>query len=115
MNRRPPRSPRTVTLFPDTTLFRSHAGGATMAGHLDLGSDENLIGRLDGNRAEAERLAEPHRPLMQRQIANLQQRRHGGQARPGAAVRSWRLFWDRDTKPRSAMTPNELCPGNCQS
>src|SRR3546814_19101819 len=27
MIRRPPRSTRTDTLFPDTTLFRSHGGG----------------------------------------------------------------------------------------
>src|SRR3546814_16948978 len=34
MIRRPPRSTRTYTLFPDTTLFRSHkkAGGSTRNG-----------------------------------------------------------------------------------
>src|SRR3546814_2032642 len=33
MIRRPPRSTRTDTLFPYTTLFRSHADIATMATH----------------------------------------------------------------------------------
>src|SRR3546814_15970697 len=63
MIRRPPRSPRTDTLFPSTTLFRSSSGGAsrlprapnraysadTMTGGTTIaGQIERLITRLDG-------------------------------------------------------------------
>src|SRR3546814_9276648 len=36
MIRRPPRSTRTDTLFPYTTLFRSR-GGVEVSGHIDIG------------------------------------------------------------------------------
>src|SRR3546814_2938670 len=46
MIRRPPRSTRTDTLFPDTTLFRSKAGGLeVLAEHaLDGGDVDHLLG-----------------------------------------------------------------------
>src|SRR3546814_7543256 len=52
MRRRPPRSTRTDTLFPDTTLFRSHADGPPAEdehvgeeGDEREGSDGDLHGR----------------------------------------------------------------------
>src|SRR3546814_13179177 len=39
MIRRPPRSTRTDTLFPYTTLFRSHAGDAGEGAERDAGGD----------------------------------------------------------------------------
>src|SRR3546814_9104123 len=45
MIRRPPRSTRTDTLFPYTTLFRSHEDEAGQRGQLELeDSDEHLHG-----------------------------------------------------------------------
>src|SRR3546814_14308971 len=38
MIRRPPRSTRTDTLFPYTTLFRSRVGAAALAGAVEVGS-----------------------------------------------------------------------------
>src|SRR3546814_17339949 len=52
MIRRPPRSTRTDTLFPYTTLFRSHRGpciAVTLNDRLDyFGSTVNLAARLQG-------------------------------------------------------------------
>src|SRR3546814_7871449 len=54
MIRRPPRSTRTDTLFPDTTLFRSYANGplspgrvAASAGAADFDPAEVCLGRVD--------------------------------------------------------------------
>src|SRR3546814_2308819 len=52
MIRRPPRSTRTDTLFPYTTLFRSVA---TAKGH-DLGEDQDDVGQSDD-------VAAPPRPI----------------------------------------------------
>src|SRR3546814_20927203 len=74
MIRRPPRSTRTDTLFPYTTLFRSHRPGkeragpiyrriaaGSGAGPLDLGNDRALG---HGQVAHAHRNGQPHvRPL----------------------------------------------------
>src|SRR3546814_7558780 len=58
MIRRPPRSTRTATLFPCTTLFRSHAvplrrraGGAVQLGRIVAGV--HLVHREDGEQAVA--------------------------------------------------------------
>src|SRR3546814_9527774 len=50
MNRQPPRSTRTDTLFPYTTLFRSGGGGcdAAAAWHGGAGIVARWIGRLCG-------------------------------------------------------------------
>src|SRR3546814_19429221 len=50
MNRRPPRSTRTDTLFPYTTLFRSLAGAAVAALEVDAGNGQpasHLFRRVD--------------------------------------------------------------------
>src|SRR3546814_5296430 len=48
MIRRPPRSTRTDTLFPYTTLFRSRDDGHRGPdGHQDLQLDRDHVGRLD--------------------------------------------------------------------
>src|SRR3546814_4270533 len=47
MIRRPPRSTRTDTLFPYTTLFRSRAGGPARARFYGCGSRRLRHGRLD--------------------------------------------------------------------
>src|SRR3546814_12061588 len=46
MIRRPPRSTRTDTLFPYTTLFRSDAGNAARDGGGEIGIDRGLV--VDG-------------------------------------------------------------------
>src|SRR3546814_9835623 len=51
MIRRPPRSTRTDTLFPYTTLFRSHSGPLVGLGVDGLGS-ERLTGRRDRRRSD---------------------------------------------------------------
>src|SRR3546814_8862702 len=48
MIRRPPRSTRTDTLFPYTTLFRSHVGHVERAGH----SIENADGDEEDRRSD---------------------------------------------------------------
>src|SRR3546814_7461602 len=57
MLRRPPRSTRTDTLFPDTTLFRSFIAAVEMHlldGFADLGGDVHRLARLDrAQRADA--------------------------------------------------------------
>src|SRR3546814_10730570 len=54
MIRRPPRSTRTDTLFPDTTLFRSDdAGGGEAAVHLDA-----ELGQLLGHEVGGAQLLE---------------------------------------------------------
>src|SRR3546814_14026893 len=59
--RRPPRSTRTDTLFPYTTLFRSLVGFAKIGGHLfrgvevgDGGREMRLAGRQNGLSAAGE-------------------------------------------------------------
>src|SRR3546814_4973875 len=62
MIRRPPRSTRTDTLFPYTTLFRSRAQEGDVAGRADRGT--HRTGRtagLRGRRAEV-RLVRIHHP-----------------------------------------------------
>src|SRR3546814_2714141 len=56
MIRRPPRSTRTDTLFPYTTLFRSHTGrrGSTRAGHRRT-AVRRLEDQRGAPRADAER------------------------------------------------------------
>src|SRR3546814_1438959 len=55
MIRRPPRSTRTDTLFPYTTLFRSRQIGDILA-HRQIGIDESAGRRLIGRILRAERL-----------------------------------------------------------
>src|SRR3546814_2221012 len=55
MIRRPPRSTRTYTLFPYTTLFRSAAVPALAPGHADLcGADRHRLWRLHVGRHGAD-------------------------------------------------------------
>src|SRR3546814_5994227 len=61
MIRRPPRSTRTATLFPDTTLFRSGAGAARFG---DYGRGDAARARAADRRLEGEaarRAARGHR------------------------------------------------------
>src|SRR3546814_3849434 len=58
MIRRPPRSTRTDTLFPYTTLFRSRLGGSTMRGRsiaYQVGSIPNDTGTTSATPANAAR------------------------------------------------------------
>src|SRR3546814_10232755 len=50
MVRRPPRSTRTDTLFPDTTLFRSRAWGVPIALYVNRSSGEYLADRAVNER-----------------------------------------------------------------
>src|SRR3546814_5431519 len=85
MIRRPPRSTRTDTLFPYTTLFRSHGaasgGGETAAGknaryvRLRRGSDD-IEGAGDGDLCRRQlarkwRKPDPVRPARRREIASV--------------------------------------------
>src|SRR3546814_14650483 len=56
MIRRPPRSTRTDTLFPYTTLFRSHRRAQRRAGRILAAGRE-----VDDARARADRAVEPRR------------------------------------------------------
>src|SRR3546814_7038173 len=60
MIRRPPRSTRTDTLFPYTTLFRSDDAGC--AARRDIAA---AVARLDQNRARALRRSEEHTSELQ--------------------------------------------------
>src|SRR3546814_10258704 len=51
MIRRPPRSTRTDTLFPYTTLFRSEAGCIDRTGYPNLVSLLQIAGRIDQDRS----------------------------------------------------------------
>src|SRR3546814_17727183 len=51
MIRRPPRSTRTDTLFPYTTLFRSPAVEVDLCGHATLATAWVIFNRLDGSRS----------------------------------------------------------------
>src|SRR3546814_4626536 len=92
MIRRPPRSTRTDTLFPYTTLFRSGRGrsdpvrdGAEPLGSLDPVSDrasrENQPGRGDRHRADGAPFLVPRHAL-----PGVQGGEH--RSRPGIALRS---------------------------
>src|SRR3546814_6846105 len=51
MIRRPPRSTRTDTLFPYTTLFRSPAVEVDLCGHATLATAWVIFNKLDGSRS----------------------------------------------------------------
>src|SRR3546814_14073908 len=56
MIRRPPRSTRTDTLFPYTTLFRSLAAGAVRYGERDGAADHGAGGHQDRPQPQGGRL-----------------------------------------------------------
>src|SRR3546814_6607722 len=68
MIRRPPRSTRTDTLFPYTTLFRSGSGGVGSAGGLFDGLVDGAEHALSGGVAHLDAQA----------VAEAQERRPGG-------------------------------------
>src|SRR3546814_16561099 len=61
MIRRPPRSTRTDTLFPYTTLFRSEAVGGHQPVHRKAGSRLPVAGDADGQQHRI--IAEPGPPI----------------------------------------------------
>src|SRR3546814_12760217 len=63
MIRRPPRSTRTDTLFPYTTLFRSKAGDVTMSG-LSIGDAIPAVKLLDADGAAIDLAAMRGAPLI---------------------------------------------------
>src|SRR3546814_11598044 len=63
MIRRPPRSTRTDTLFPYTTLFRSKAGDVTMSG-LSIGDAIPAVKLLDADGAAIDLAAMKGAPLI---------------------------------------------------
>src|SRR3546814_17729152 len=63
MIRRPPRSTRTDTLFPYTTLFRSKAGDVTMSG-LSIGDAIPAVKLLDADGAAIDLAALKGAPLI---------------------------------------------------
>src|SRR3546814_21122825 len=89
MIRRPPRSTRTDTLFPYTTLFRSDLG-EPVAEHVDADEDDSLIAQR-----RPDRTAEF---LLARRQGRLHRLRADMQVRP-------RLSRRRDAPPRSAPLP----------
>src|SRR3546814_14834022 len=66
--RRPPRSTRTDTLFPDTTLFRSKIGQVASGMRQLAGGDHNFV--IEGQERKDE-LGEMVRALKQFQRANV--------------------------------------------
>src|SRR3546814_16612660 len=81
MIRRPPRSTRTDTLFPYTTLFRSIIALGGRVGEWAGAADQNLVLDLDGARQRRHRL---HRFVLQRRqiVSGLEE----GDRVDGAAV-----------------------------
>src|SRR3712207_8262218 len=67
MIRRPPRS----TLFPYTTLFRSHVDERGDAGRLDVGRRRDLFAATDRRRARKERGAQDNRLFQDRKSTRL--------------------------------------------
>src|SRR3546814_8300675 len=68
MIRRPPRTTRTDTLFPDTTLFRSgHAGTLRPEGLLPF--TLRLQAGPQGGVVQRQKLAAPHRPGIRPRLA----------------------------------------------
>src|SRR3546814_5480368 len=67
MIRRPPRSTRTDTLFPYTTLFRSRAGDAHM--HLGRTGIAHHLHDLEARRAAHDRIVDQHDALARDQRA----------------------------------------------
>src|SRR3546814_7535216 len=68
MIRRPPRSTRTDTLFPYTTLFRSHIAGLEFGRH-DI-ADDPARQRVGQERFEAIADRDAHPPLVRRDQEN---------------------------------------------
>src|SRR3546814_12184858 len=56
MIRRPPRSTRTDTLFPYTTLFRSRSGVHAQAQHIDIGVEQPEHVRSEEHTSELQSL-----------------------------------------------------------
>src|SRR3546814_13745388 len=88
MIRRPPRSTRTDTLFPYTTLFRSQAAPVRRA--IDAADDfreefAEQIGQHDTDRIRAPR-RQPARADMRHVVERLRRRKHALTFRRGYAV-----------------------------
>src|SRR3546814_8076846 len=81
MIRRPPRSTRTDTLFPYTTLFRSRAGRRRLAGQQEGTPPARSLARLGG---EDELLALRRDPWRPRAFRRFPPARLGGWHRPVA-------------------------------
>src|SRR3546814_9545777 len=70
MSRRPPRSTRTDTLFPYTTLFRSRAGRINQRGGAGLGL---AVGGPEAHGADAQqRVVAPHAGRSEEHTSELQ-------------------------------------------
>src|SRR3546814_15832005 len=113
MIRRPPRSTRTDTLFPYTTLFRSDDDGGDRAAERDRDRPRHRPGRADLEREarHAPAHAEPREQC--REIHRRRRPRHG----LGAPERRRQLDpdgigrWHRDSGGRSAEGRPALRPG----
>src|SRR3546814_11173502 len=126
MIRRPPRSTRTDTLFPYTTLFRSadgrphHSGDRAPPGHRAQGRPDRGHGRRPhrrpGHPRRADRAGRPVRGAGTAAIPRLSRRRQDGRHGRGVALfdqapRVWTLHWPlAPTLPTLAHTASTLPP-----
>src|SRR3546814_12057804 len=87
MIRRPPRSTRTDTLFPYTTLFRSHEPRPRVAaGHADPAVCAGLRRRVLRPRRLRVLRRPPHGGVLGRGAEGAAREQHGGGGAPRAAV-----------------------------
>src|SRR3546814_2925166 len=105
MIRRPPRTTRTDTLFPYTTLFRSHTRRTSRCGRRRRSrSSDN--GVPAGNSVRKAALSHPAR--LQETATMNPHRPHAGHAAPGRPLRGLYLLTPDDDDTRSEAHTSEL-------
>src|SRR3546814_20988262 len=109
MLRRPPRSTRTDTLFPDTTLFRSYKKHAGLV-YGDAIQHYAKYSQYYGETApeDAETTSEPAAPAWRQLLSGLIRK----------AACAWRKssrFWRRAVRSAAGATGTTMCRASCPS